>query len=114
MASVESPGQEADAHDELSSFQSVVFVIHAGSQDVNDVEKGFEPGELLPWFHQQAIRPDLPPKQGVASTHLTPIQKNSLQQRPYLGAKQAFHRRFCIGSNFLQAVFSAISTKQVQ
>ena len=51
------------------SFESGGFVIHANSQDTNNVVPGLEPGEVLPGFAEQGIGPDFSPEERVAAVH---------------------------------------------
>ena len=72
MAPVEALGQIADAGGEVAAFESGVFVILAGSQDINDVESGLQTGELLAGFTEQGIGPDFSPEEHVAAVDRRP------------------------------------------
>ena len=64
--------QISDACGELPTLQPVRFVILPGSQDINNVEPGLEPGEFPPGLREHGIRPDFSPEQGIAAVQFPP------------------------------------------
>jgi hypothetical protein len=69
VAPVEAPGEVADAHDEFTALQTGSFIIHAGCQDIRQIEPGFETGETLSLFREERIRPGFSPKECVTAVH---------------------------------------------